>query len=56
MARKERQRAKAERKAQRKIEKSTPGHEGESDIADSNDLMFDGTGDLDSSEDVHSQD
>jgi hypothetical protein len=36
MARKERQRAKLERKAQRKLEK--PG-EGDSDIAESNDLL-----------------
>ena len=37
MARKERQRAKAERKAQRKLEK-TPGAD---DIAESNDLLVD---------------
>jgi len=40
MARKERQRAKQERKAQRKLEK-VPGQADDSDIADSNDLLVD---------------
>ena len=39
MARKERQRAKQERKAQRKLE--NPGEGGDSDIAETNDLLVD---------------